>query len=214
MNKLLSAFLFFSVLIWNTTNNTVKAQTVKDIFSDATPVTYLGIDFSNAKFYGDPGTVDGNEMVNITKQINDIIVNEYEKKYNIAAAIKHTSIDLKIELTDKLNVNIDGKTFITNNPGDVNKITEESIKKIVGKYKTSGKGIGMIFIVDNMNKPKNETVAWVTFFGLANKKVLLTEKLTSKAAGFGFRNFWTKPFYDMIKDIKTTYYTKWNSKYN
>ena len=212
MNKLLYSFSFLFFLIWNVVST--NAQTVKDIFTDETPITYLGIDFSNSKFYGDPGTVDGNEMVNLLKKINDVIVFEYAKKYNIAAAIKHSNIDLKIDLTDKLNVNIDGKKFITYNPGDINKLEESDINKIVGKYKTTGKGIGMIFIVDNMDKSQNSTTAWVTFFNLGNKKVLLTEKMTSKAAGFGFRNFWTKPFYDMIKDIKTTYYTKWNSKYN
>ncbi|MBK6275743.1 MAG: hypothetical protein IPF58_14090 [Saprospirales bacterium] len=212
MNKLLYSFSFLFFLTWNVVST--NAQTVKDIFTDETPITYLEIDFSNSKFYGDPGTVDGNEMVNLLKKINDVIVFEYAKKYNIAAAIKHSNIDLKIDLTDKLNVNIDGKKFITYNPGDINKLQEADINKIVGKYKTTGKGIGMIFIVDNMDKSQNSTTAWVTFFNLGNKKVLLTEKMTSKAAGFGFRNFWTKPFYDMIKDIKTTYYTKWNSKYN
>lgn len=214
MNKLSYLFSFMMIFILNANLNNAKAQTVKDIFTDETPITYLGIDFSNSKFYGDPGTVDGNEMVDLLKKINDVIVFEYAKKYNIAAAIKHSNIDLKIDLTDKLNVNIDGKKFITYNPGDINKLEEADINKIVGKYKTTGKGIGMIFIVDNMDKSQNTTTAWVTFFNLGNKKVLLTEKMTSKAAGFGFRNFWTKPFYDMIKDIKTTYYTKWNSKYN
>lgn len=213
MNKSTSIFAFILIFILSA-NNSAIAQTVKDVFSDATPITYLGIDFSNSKFYGDPGTVSGSEMVNLLKKINDVIVTEYEKKYNIAAAMKHSTIDLNIDLTDKLNVNIDDKKFITNNPGDVNKLDDDAIKKITAKYKTSGKGIGMVFIVDNMNKAKNETTAWVTFFNLGNKKVLLTEKMTSKAAGFGFRNFWTKPFFDMIKDIKTTYYTKWNSKYN
>ena len=93
MNKLLYSFSFLFFLTWNVVST--NAQTVKDIFTDETPITYLGIDFSNSKFYGDPGTVDGNEMVNLLKKINDVIVFEYAKKYNIAAAIKHSNIDLK-----------------------------------------------------------------------------------------------------------------------
>ena len=81
MNKLSYLFSFMMIFILNATTNHAKAQTVKDIFTDATPITYLGIDFSNSKFYGDPGTVDGNEMVDLLKKINDVIVFEYAKKY-------------------------------------------------------------------------------------------------------------------------------------
>ncbi|MFN8284228.1 MAG: hypothetical protein U0U67_13500 [Chitinophagales bacterium] len=211
MNKLTSLFAFILIFAFSVTNN-VKAQTVKDIFSDETPVTYFGVDFSNAKFYGDPGTVDGVEMVGLLKKINDLIIKEYEKKYNIALALKRNTVNLDISLTDKLNAGISAGKFITSNPGDINKLDESAIKKIVAKYKTSGKGIGMVFIVDNMDKPKNETTAWVTFFSLSSKKVILSEKMSGKAAGFGFRNFWTRPIYDMIKDIQMTYSSKWSTK--
>lgn len=188
-----------------------NAQTSKDVFDSNTPITYLGIDFSNAKCYGEGTRFNASD---ITTRINDLVKNEYDK-YDLGEALKRSNLNKNFELTEKLNANIKDDKFFTDNESDLNKLDEATIQKIVSKYNLSGydKGIGVIFIVDNLNKSAVEEVVWVTFFNISTKKVLFTEKATQKAGGFGLRNYWARPFYDVIKNIKSTWYKKWKSKY-
>lgn len=192
-------------------NLNVNAQSAKDVFDSGSPITYLGIDFSNAKCYGEGTRFDA---ADITLRINDLLRNEYEK-YNLGEALKKNSVNTKFDLTEKLNANIKDDNFFTYNESDLNKLDEAAIQKIVSKYNLSGydKGLGIVFIVDNLNKSTVEEVVWVTFFNMNNKKVVFTEKVIAKAAGFGLRNYWARPFYDIIKNIKSSLFKKWKSKY-
>ena len=203
------ALLLTYILCFNSTTST--AQTAKDVFDSDFPITYLGIDFSNARCYGEGARFDA---ADITQKINDVARNEYDK-YNLAEAIKKNKLDIRFELTEKLNSKINDDKFFTYNESDLNKLEEADIQKIVSKYNFTGydKGLAVIFIVDNLNKSKTEEVAWITFINISTKKVIFTEKVVAKAGGFGLRNYWAKPFYTYIKDIKSTLFKKWKSKY-
>jgi hypothetical protein len=37
---------------------------------------------------------------------------------------------------------------------------------------------------------------------MKSKSVLLTKPMEGKAGGFGFRNYWAKTFFNVVKDIK------------
>ncbi len=203
MKKLITMICFVWMLL------SLQAQTKKDIFNSDVPITYYGIDFSNGHYYGDPGTVDASEMVSITNKINDLIIIE-SSKYNIPPAIRRSDIDKKIDLTNKLNASINTQKFIVFGKEDV-RLNESAVQKIVSKYKVSGNGIGMVFIVELMDKSLQQTDVWVTFFSVNGKKVLLTEKVSGKAGGFGFRNYWARSYLEIIKNIKTNLYSRWSS---
>lgn len=192
-------------------NLSLKAQTANDVFDSNFPITYLGIDFSNAKCYGEGARFDA---ADITQRINDLARNEYEK-YNLGEALKKNSVNTKFDLTEKLNLNIKDDNFFTYNESDLNKLDEAAIQKIVSAYNLSGyeKGLAVVFIVDNLNKSKVEEVVWVTFLNISTKKVIFTEKAVAKAGGFGIRNYWARPFYDIIKDIKSSLFKKWKAKH-
>jgi hypothetical protein len=202
---LMSCFIAFN-------NISLKAQSVKDIFNVDVPITYYGVDFSKGHYFGEIGTVDINEMIDLTNKINELIVKE-APKYNVAAAIQRTEINTKTDLTLTENASIDTKRFIVFSK-DEDRLTEDAIKKTVAKYNVSGKGIGMVFMVDLMDKSTTQTTVWVTFFNESNKKLLFTEKLTGKAGGFGFRNYWARSFYNIINDMKTLKFKIWKAKYN
>jgi len=41
--------------------------------------------------------------------------------------------------------------------------------------------------------------------------VLLTERFTEKASGFGFRNYWAKTIWNALEDIRKGKYKEWKS---
>lgn len=186
-------------------------STIKDIFNPDIPITYLGIDFSNAKCYGEGSLLDARKFA---KDINDLVRNEYTK-YNVTTALKKNKLYAKFDLTEKLNANIDENKFFTYSPADLEITNEDSINSIVANYNLTGyePGLAIVFIVDNLNKQDKEEVIWVTFLDIVTKKVLFTEPLSAIPAGFGIRNYWASPFYDIIKNIRLVYYDQWKKEY-
>ena len=115
----------------------------------------------------------------------------------------------------QLNNKIKENTFFTNNTSDLNLIDEKKIQEIISGYdfENYGKGIGFIFIVDNLNKSKMEEVVWTTFIDMYTKKVLFTEMMKAEPKGFGLRNYWSNPFEQIIGEIKKSELKKWKTKY-
>lgn len=188
------------------------AQKAKDIFnSSETPITYLGIDFTRAKLIGDAGA-DAIEIRNKWfASINDVVVNE-PKKYNLQKALEKSSISSDLSFVMEKNSKADVAKLLSSNSNDDSRFTKETIDEIVKGYNFGGKkGVGMMFIMESMNKSASNGSMYVTFIDMGSRKVLYTERMTGKAGGFGFRNYWVKPVYEVIEKIDKSKYKEWQS---
>lgn len=187
-----------------------SAQTLTDLFAGNAKLTFLGLDFTQAKYIGRLGFVDPAAIKNqhITSW-NDLI--EYEpKKFSLQDAFKLKPEMYQTKVADmiKLNESVEVKDNITE---DEYKITEDQVKKSVSKYSLSVKdGIGIVYVVESLNKKAEKLYAWVTFIDLKSKKVLYTERLEGSAGGFGFRNYWAGGVYKINKSIDSKYYKLWS----
>ena len=68
--------------------------------------------------------------------------------------------------------------------------------------------------MESFNKPKRIGTMWVTFFDIASKTVLLTEKMSGKAGGAGFRNYWARAYYNVMDKIQKKEYLKWKKEHS
>jgi hypothetical protein len=137
-----------------------QAQTKEDIFSGTSEISWLGLDFSQAKFIGtatqfkDAGEITNSDMRD--KYIpgwNQLFLDEM-KKYNVADAVHRAEVKYLVEITDKSNSSFKGD-FFSSNSDDYTKLDEEKIKKIVKGYDFKGKtGIGLMFFIDGMSNGK------------------------------------------------------------
>jgi len=118
----------------------------------------------------------------------------------VADAADRTSVKYALEVTEKANNNIKGNLF-SEDPNEYAHLTEQKITELVKKYDYKGnKGIGMMFFAESFSKGKEEGAIWVTFVDMDSKKVLLTERVTENAGGFGFKNYWAKTLFGALKD--------------
>ncbi len=209
MKKLTSLFVALLITI------AVQAQLTKaDIFGSE-EITWLGLDFSQVHFIGeaaqwqDVGDINNDELRDkYFVAWNDLFINE-QSKYDVAGAVGRSDVSYATEITEKSNNKLT-RDFFTGNGNDYQLLDEQKVQKLVSKYNFQGKtGIGMMFFVEGMSKGKAEASMWVTFVDMKAKKVLLTKRMEQKASGFGFRNYWAKPFYLALKDMKKGTFKKW-----
>ena len=73
-------------IIGLTLNLSLIAQSKSELFKSETPATWMGIDFSEARYLGDPGTVSTYEMKQLFSKINFITVSESDKRHGQAIA--------------------------------------------------------------------------------------------------------------------------------
>jgi hypothetical protein len=209
------SWLFALVFIFSNFQN-AQAQTLKDFFNNSeTPLTYLGIDFTKAKLINEAG---GNPMDirnRLYNSINDVVVNE-PKKYDIAGAFHKSSVTSDLTAVKAKNEKINAEEIMSSNTADFNRLKETDIAGMVKALAISGKkGIGLLFVMEGMKKEDKKAAAsvWAVLIDLQTKKVLLSERFENKAAGFGFRNFWSSTIKATIDDIEKDKYKEWKAKY-
>ncbi|NII26520.1 hypothetical protein HB364_15635 [Pseudoflavitalea sp. X16] len=197
----LAGMLFFLV-----NAPTAIAQKTKDIFSPDMPLTYFGVDFSEARIIG--GTP---AKTSDFAGINNLIVNE-TKKYDLPAVFQRSSVTVDIKAVNKKNATINTAAIKSSNVSDFNRLKKDDVYKIIKGYNWGNrKGIGVLFIMEGMSATGKVASMYVTFFDIASKKVLLTEEMTGENGGFGFRNRWATSLYNVMEKVKKTKYNEWKA---
>lgn len=213
MKKKIFRQVFLSTILFIGIISPLLAQTIDDVFLPETPITYLGIDFSEARYLGDPGTVSREEMKVMTLKINYLIIAEPEK-FDLRKTFSKNTVKPNLSLTTRINDHIDPDKIISYNYDDYNRLTADSIKEIISRYKLEdAKGVGLVFIMEGMNKTAEEAAMWVTFINMADGTVLFTKRVTGRAQGITFRNHWTGAVYSGLKGIYSKEYKQWQKPY-
>lgn len=185
-------------------------QTLSDLFAGKAKLVFLGLDFTQAKYIGKAGFIDPIAIKNQHMVSWNTLIEAEPKKFSLQDAfkLKPDQYESKVADMTKLNESANVKDNITE---DDYAITEDQVKKSVAKYSLSEKdGIGIVYVVESLNKNAEKLFAWVTFIDLSTKKVLHTEKIEGAAGGFGFRNYWAGGVYKINKAIDSKYYKTWS----
>ncbi|MBS1667731.1 MAG: hypothetical protein JST58_10170 [Bacteroidetes bacterium] len=209
-----SAFLLLVIALFiNSTFVLAQQVTLKDALSNnATPILYLGIDFTKTKVINDltanPNDIHDRQFAGI----NDVVIYE-TKKYDIAKALRKTSIDHDLELVAARNQKINPSDILSTNNDDFRRLKESDIVSLVqgfdfGKHK----GVGLLFITEAISKTEKATSIWVTFIDMNTKKVLLTERMEGKVGGFGFRNYVASSYKKVIDEIDDKKFKQWQAR--
>jgi len=185
------------------------SQTKAQVFDGQTPITWLGLDFTQAKFIGAPvdyGKADevNNERIShfFTRSWNYLFMDQ-PKKFDVARAVHRATVEYRIEVTQKVDDTIK-KDFFTKDPAQFKTLTEQNIGDLVKNYDYQGNtGIGMLFFVDGIRKSNSQEGVWVTFVDMKSKTVLYTTYMVGKSGGMGFRNNWADATYKILQAFYT-----------
>jgi hypothetical protein len=189
-------------------------QGKSDVFNSSTEVTWLGLDFSGAKFIGDRERLGSeSDIRHLLDAINDLMVKEADK-YNVAAAIQKKKVEYATDVVKDHNAELDVLSLISAEGKDHVHLSPSGVEEIIASYDFKGKtGIGMMFNVESFNKLIEEGSFWVTFVNMGNKEILFTERVTAPPSGFGMRNFWAGSVNGVLAKIKKKEFENWKKKH-
>lgn len=191
-----------------------SAQTKGELFNPNTEVTWLGLDFSGAKFIGDRERLGSeSDIHHLLDALNELMVKEADK-YNVAAALQKKKVEYATDVTTEHNAGLDVLSMISAEGKDHVHLKPGDVEEIVSGYDFKGKsGIGLMFNVESFNKLIEEGSFWITFVNMGTKEVLFTERLTAPPSGFGMRNFWAGSVNGVLTKIKKKEFDNWRKKH-
>lgn len=180
----------------------------KSSLASADKVIWAGVDFSHARFIG-PGEFANPEAIfpGMLESWNNLVLQE---RMGFLEKALHKSVVADIAGVTKVNKSASASQII-GSPGANDTIrdtdiTPEIIAKAVRGYKLENKsGVAVVFIVDRFVKldKRGEGAVYVVAFDISSREVLSSERVTGKATGFGFRNFWFRVIKDAEKGLKS-----------
>ncbi|MES1226942.1 MAG: hypothetical protein ABUT20_66325, partial [Bacteroidota bacterium] len=103
------------------------------------------------------------------------------------------------------NAKIDADKIMSKGADDETHLTPAGVEKIVKGYSFGKKGIGVMVVVESLNKTREHGTAYIVFLDMSNSKVLYSEKFTEKGGGFGLRNYWAKVVYNVLDNAGDKY---------
>jgi hypothetical protein len=200
--KKLILLLFVFVLCETTTH---AQNTISEIFT-TTDIVFYGIDFSHVKLIGSAGFTDVPKIKDIYfESINNLMVNEKEK-FCIGKFIRKKSVEYDLTVVKAQNQLSDVNNLVSDNPDDRLTLNENIVQQIVSGYKVGDRtGIGIVFIMESLDKAGEKANMFVTFFDIATNKVLITERITGKPGGIGFRNYWANSILNAMEKTGKRY---------
>ena len=210
---------FIAVLLFLGSSNASFAQTtIKDFFNNnGIAIAYLGIDYYKARLINDPGSNPSDIKNRLFASMNEVVVTEGPKHFDIAGAFSRGSfVNSDITAVTARNEKINANDISSANTSDFSRLTEADIAAEVKTLNLKDKnGVGLVFIMEGMKKEEKKSYGsvWVTLIDMKTKKVLMTERLEQEAAGFGFRNFWVSIIKKSLVEIEKKKYKLWKSKY-
>ncbi len=207
-----------ALVLFLTSTTIASAQSVKEFFNDkSVALTYLGIDYYKNRLINDPGANPSDIKSRLYNSMNEVVVNEMPKNYDIAGAFNRGSfVNSDISAVTTRNEKVDAKDISSGNEGDFNRLTEADIAAEVKALAIKDKdGVGLVFVMEGMKKEEKKSygAVWVVLVDMKSKKVLMAERMEQEAAGFGFRNFWVSIVKKSLVEIEKKKYKAWKSKY-
>ena len=201
--------VLLSLLLIMTTGISFAQYTTGDIFKTSEDIIWLGVDFSDVKFigpasgWGEVSTKSPTEMRDkYFPEWNSLILNEW-KAFKVEDAVYRTEVLQDIKAVSKANERSNKKEIFSESISDYQLLDEGNVKSMVKKYDFDGKsGIGFLLIAEGMSKGREEASYWATFVDMKTKNILLAKRVTGKAGGFGFRNYWAGSIKSAMKTIK------------
>lgn len=174
----------------------------------AKEVTWYGIDCTKMQCIGKSGFTDTDDIAdNIVFSWTDLVIQE-SKKYSIHEIFRKDEFKYDVDCVHERNEQVDGDNLIVT---EAVELTESEIEEIVQSCVGGEGSVGVLFIVETLNKLETEAKVVVVLFDPSSGTIYRQKKYTGDPGGFGFRNYWAGAFHDIMDQMEDEY-KKWYKK--
>ncbi len=182
---LISPFLTF---FWGYGNGETTAS--------ADSITWIGIDYTQAKFVGADGFTDPGDLPRFLLAWNDFVITEPDK-YDVKKALGSTAVNIDLTYTYEKNEAIDTKAMVQE---EDYQLTQQEAEAVAKSYELSEvEGVVALLVAECYNKKLTRGSHWLILMDAQSSEILSAERFVEKPGGFGLRNYWARTIYELLK---------------
>jgi len=176
---------------------TATEYTREDLGEKTTPTTFYGLDFTLAKLIGASGFRDPDIIVSkYFAGINEKMVLE-SNKFEFGKILKTRYYDVDLDMLMQVNASVSTIDLVVNNNY---RLEDGAIDQLVNSYNPKQQeGIGLVIVVESLNKIRERGVFYFTLFDIKSKQVLRKVKVEGECGGMGFTNYWMNSVHKTLK---------------
>lgn len=198
----------------------VMLISVSNLFSQDFPyetfksskVTYLGLDYTHARFVDDLAFTSPDELVSkFFKTWNHMLIVEPDK-YDFKKFTDKSTAIIDLNMMDERNSKVDVANVVQN---DFFELKQNEIPQIVrGMDFGALDGIAVFFVVGTYNKNAAIASYFLVLFDIDQDEIIYTKKYVTKPSGFGFKNYWARTYYEVLLQLEKDNKKKWSKGKN
>ncbi|MCT4622893.1 MAG: hypothetical protein N4A46_04660 [Schleiferiaceae bacterium] len=191
MRSFLSILAFVFVVV------NVQAQSFKRYYQKSEK-TYLGIDYTAARFVGAEGFPTPSDLPKLMNAWNEFVKTE-PSKYNVPETFMDGKIEIDLSHAQKANDKIDVYNVVQE---DNHTIDKDKAAEVALGYNFDGmSGLAFLFVAECYNKKYLAGSYYLVMVDAETKEVIYNERYVTKPKGFGLKNFWARTLNLMLKEV-------------
>lgn len=200
--------LFVCLLIGSLFSTDIRNYELSDFKDPATPIVWLGIDYSQSKMVGSEGFKNPYEIVRIYFDKWNSFIYQEPAKYDVHRSLHRVGIKYDLDATRKKNQLVNPEELVINHSYTLD---QSSIEQNIKSYELSNQkeGIGISLVVESYDKMTRMATYHLVLFDINSRKILFQEKITSAPHGLGLRNYWAHTFYKTLLHIELASSRNW-----
>jgi hypothetical protein len=200
MKRALTAMVLLGLI----TAGSVRAQ----VTDNPDALIWCGLDYSRVKLIGSEGFNQPGEIFpGMLVAWNGLFMKEMLPELEKISSSLGSDLSAIGAANDKSSAKqIEHEDGTREEKVNLSHITEKDLAAIVRSYKLKHeKGLGLVFIMDRLVKVQETGCLYVVFFDISSRKVIKFERVSEKAWGIGFRNYWFRPVKSAVKRLPAMY---------
>lgn len=180
-------------------------------FVNAKEILWLGIDFTHAKFTRKGFEVSQEQLRTYFNEWNQLIISD-QKKYDIRMSFRKPIMSYDLSMVTKANKGVRIGNILCENISIEAVHTDEQICEYVrGLNVPQTHRFALLFIVESFDTHSKTGAVWIVLFDTGTHEPVLCEKFLKVPGGFGTKSYWGRIFYNLLFDIRSYAYYRWES---
>ena len=166
-------------------------------------IIWFGIDYTYVKFIGNHGQFADLDKIRelYFRSWNELVMLEREK-YDLNKAFLVPKITYDMDATIHRSQQIDMDNIVQTGPWSIGKVDVESVVRQT--VDASSDKVGAMFVMETLNKMQEVSTMWLAVFKVNTGEILYMERYTGAVGGFGFRNYYARSYYNIIRNLRVS----------
>lgn len=174
-------------------------------------ILWLGINFQKAKFTRQGFDFSQEILQHYFHDWNMMIIND-QKKYDIRMSFRKPKMQYDLSHITKANKTVRATKAIVQRIDFKDVLTDEAICQYMpGLTYPQDMEYALTILVESFDSSTKTAALWVVIVKTSTGEVVLCEKFLKNPGGLGTRNYWARTIYNLLYDIKSTSFLRWEN---